>query len=250
MPVRKIEDILFEKDKKKIENMVISMVGLVMKNIVLAVESVLENDLNKADYIIKSDKEIDALELEIDKECLSSIAMRQPLRDDLRFVFVALKIITDIERIGDQAVNIARKVKMMNSAEISVENKNIFINMLAVASDMIRSSLNAFVENCPMEAEKVCRQDAELDELYDTIFENLTENLKNSSGEESGKNTARLLWIARHIARAGDHATNMAEKIFFMSTGKQLRREMDVESSGKTEFVVISDSVQSDVVNR
>jgi len=189
-----------------------------------AVRSLEERNDELADSVITADDEIDDLEAAIDQECLSSIAMRQPVREDLRFVFAVLKIITDLERIGDQGVNIAKKAKVLNRYPLLKPLVDI-PKMKIIAAEMVSDSLKSFEENDPVLAEKICLRDDELDILYENIFDELIEIIGNKpeGDQATAQCAAGLLWIARHLARIGDHATNVAERVYFMVKGERLK---------------------------
>ena len=164
------------------------------------------------------------MEAAIDQECLSSIAMRQPVREDLRFVFAVLKIITDLERIGDQGVNIAKKARLLNQYPLLKPLVDI-PRMRDIATEMVSDSLRAFEESDIELAEAICMRDDELDALYEAIFDELIEILgRNAEGDQAtAERAVGLLWIARHLARIGDHATNVAERVYFMVVGERLK---------------------------
>lgn len=186
-----------------------------------AVRALEERDDSLADRVIREDDAIDDMEAAIDQECLSSIAMRQPVREDLRFVFAVLKIITDLERIGDQGVYIANKAQASEPVP-AVEAPGGHPQERDIATEMVDDSLRAFEGSDIALAEAICMRDDELDALYEAIFDELIEILgRNAEGDQAtAERAAGLLWIARHLARIGDHATNVAERVYFMVVGR------------------------------
>ncbi|MDI9370743.1 MAG: phosphate signaling complex protein PhoU [Synergistaceae bacterium] len=219
-----VEAILYSGDRAKILSMVKEMGGMAAEAFRLAVQSLEERDDELASKVIADDDAIDDMEAAIDNECLCSIALRQPVREDLRFVFAVLKIIMDLERIGDQGVNIAQKAMLLNRYPLLKPLVDI-PKMRDIATEMVADSLKAFEKNDIQLAMEICMRDDELDELYESIFDELIEILaRNSNGDEAtAQRAAGLLWIARHLARIGDHATNVAERVYFMVEGERLK---------------------------
>jgi len=220
----KVESLLYTGDRAKILAMVREMGEKAGEAFRRAVRALEERDDSLADRVIREDDAIDDMEAAIDQECLSSIAMRQPVREDLRFVFAVLKIITDLERIGDQGVNIAKKARLLNQYPLLKPLVDI-PRMRDIATEMVSDSLRAFEESDIELAEAICMRDDELDALYEAIFDELIEILgRNAEGDQAtAERAAGLLWIARHLARIGDHATNVAERVYFMVVGKRLK---------------------------
>jgi phosphate transport system protein len=220
----KVESLLYSADRVKILAMVREMGHMASEAFLLAVQSLEERNDALADRVIDDDDNIDDLEATIDHECLCSIAMRQPVREDLRFVFAVLKIITDLERIGDQGVNIAKKAKILNQYPLVKPLVDI-PKMKVIATEMVADALRAFEENNTVLAEDICMRDDELDALYDRIFDELIGILsKKPEGDRAtAQSAAGLLWVARHLARIGDHATNVAERVYFMVKGERLK---------------------------
>lgn len=220
----KVESLLYSDDRAKILSMVREMGTMASEAFSRAVKALEERDDELADLVITSDDAIDDLEVDIDQECLSSIAMRQPVREDLRFVFAVLKIITDLERIGDQGVNIAKKAKILNRYPLLKPLVDI-PKMRNIAAGMVADSLRSFEESDTSLAEEVCLRDEGLDILYDNIFDELLLIIGNkpAGDQATAQRAAGLIWIARHLARIGDHATNVAERVYFMVKGERLK---------------------------
>lgn len=227
MPGRRDEiigSLLYQEDREKILTMVRRMGNMVSEAITAAVHSLEGRDNALADRIIEADDIVDDLEVEIDQECLSSIALRQPLRKDLRFVFAVLKIITDLERVGDQAVNIAKRAKALNRYPLLKPLIDI-PKMRDIATGMLRDALTSFEEEDPALAEQVCLRDEALDFLDASIFDELTGIMAAHPSGEAGvvPRAAGLMWVSRHLARVGDHATNVSERAYFMVRGERLK---------------------------
>ncbi len=226
----RVESLLYSADRAKILEMVRKMGVMASDAFSKAIKALENRDDVMADAVIRDDDDIDDLEAAIDDECLSSIAMRQPVREDLRFVFAVLKIITDLERIGDQGVNIAKKAKMLNQYPLLKPLVDI-PRMRAIAAEMVADSLRSFEENDAALAEDICRRDEELDVLYDNIFDELLVIIANKPAGDraTAQCAAGLIWVARHLARIGDHATNVAERVYFMVKGERLKPLIEEE---------------------
>ncbi|MEA4881004.1 MAG: phosphate signaling complex protein PhoU [Synergistaceae bacterium] len=226
----RVESLLYSADRAKILEMVRKMGVMASDAFSKAIKALETRDDVMADEVIRDDDDIDDLEAAIDDECLSSIAMRQPVREDLRFVFAVLKIITDLERIGDQGVNIAKKAKMLNQYPLLKPLVDI-PRMRTIAAEMVADSLRSFEENDAALAEDICRRDEELDVLYDNIFDELLVIIANKPAGDraTAQCAAGLIWVARHLARIGDHATNVAERVYFMVKGERLKPLIEEE---------------------
>lgn len=219
-----IGSLLYQEDREKILAMVRKMGNMVSEAIADAVHSLEVRDNELADRIIDADDIVDDLEVAIDQECLSSIALRQPVRKDLRFVFAVLKIITDLERIGDQAVNIAKRAKALNRYPLLKPLVDI-PKMRDIAIGMLRDALTSFEKEDPVLAEEVCMRDEALDEFDVSIFDELTGIMAAQPTGDAGivHRAAGLMWVSRHLARVGDHATNVSERAYFMVRGERLK---------------------------
>ena len=239
MPGRRDEiigSLLYQEDREKILTMVRKMGNMVSEAIASAVQSLEGRDNDLADRIIEADDIVDDLEVEIDQECLSSIALRQPLRKDLRFVFAVLKIITDLERVGDQAVNIAKRAKALNRYPLLKPLIDI-PKMRDIATGMLRDALTSFEEEDPALAEEVCLRDEALDVLDERIFDELTGIMAEPNIGDAGvvQRAAGLMWVSRHLARVGDHATNVSERAYFMVRGERLKPLIEARKKAAAE---------------
>jgi phosphate transport system protein len=192
-----------------------------------AVLSLVTKDAILAQRIVDKDDEIDAMEREIDLECLRSIAMRQPVREELRFVFAVLKTITDLERIGDEAVNIAKWTIYLSHCP-KVETNPVIPSMGQIADEMLRAALTAFKTADAEMAQAICDRDDELDRMYTDVFEEFVGQMaSHKTGDTLAVRVAAgQMWVARHLERVGDHTTNIAERIYFMSKGEELKKKI------------------------
>ena len=209
----------FDDDLGELRALVAEMGGLAEAAIDGSVEALMRRDLAAAARIVEADGRIDALEAELERRVLRLFALRAPLADDLREVLAALKISGVIERIGDYAKNIAKRVPMIES-EHRIEPISILPAMGRMASEMVHEVLDAFAARDFEAAMHVVESDAALDDFYDSIFRTLVtymvENPKTIS------QVAHLLFVAKNLERIGDHATNVAEMVYFAATGTQM----------------------------
>jgi len=210
----------FDSELNVIREKLMEMGGRVEQMIGDAIRALVERDSRLAEKTIGWDDEINQLEMEIDEKCLEVLARRQPAACDLRFVTLALKIVTDLERIGDQCANIARRTRELNE-EPPLKPYIDLPRMAQAASDMVREALDAFVAGDEVLAVKVCRKDQTVDDLNDQIQrELLTFMMEDTS---TIPRAMRLNYIAKCLERIADHATNVAEMVIFMVKGKDIR---------------------------
>ena len=201
----------FDEDLGELRALVAEMGGLAEASIDGAIQALTRRDTDAAARIVQADKRIDALEHEVERRAVRLIALRAPLADDLREVIAALKIAGVIERIGDYAKNIAKRVPLLQDMR-GIEPLAILPAMARAASEMVHDVLNAFAARDPEAAVAVGARDREVDDLYDSLFRALlTYMMENPSN--IGAST-HLLFIAKNIERIGDHATNAAEMIY------------------------------------
>ncbi len=209
----------FDNDIGELRGLISQMGGLAEDAIDKAMQALQRNDLALAEQVRVADKQIDVIEAEVERLAVRIIALRAPMAVDLREVVAALKIAGVVERIGDYAKNIAKRVPMIES-EHRIEPISILPAMGRMASEMVHDVLDAFAARDPEEAVRVVESDAALDDFYDSIFRTLVtymvENPKTIS------QVAHLLFVAKNLERIGDHATNVAEMVYFAATGTQM----------------------------
>jgi len=186
------------------------------------IDALSERDSAKAESVIAADKEVDSLEKEIDELCIRILALRQPTASDLRHITTALKVVTDLERMGDLCVNIARAAIEINR-EPPLKHGVDITSMALAARDTVRRSIEAFVEENPQLAKEIVCNDLNVDRLHDQLFNQLLTHMIQSP-EAIGVST-RLLFVARHLERIADHSTNIAEQVIFMVMGADVRHE-------------------------
>ena len=204
----------------KIKKMILSLGALVEERVRMAVDAIEDRDAEIAAKIIKSDHEIDEMEVEIEEECLKILALHQPVAVDLRFLIAVIKINNELERIGDQAVNIAQRIKTVAKRG---EGDLIFdySTMATKTASMLKMSLDALVNLDVDMAFKVVTIDDEVDLLQSTAYD----RIKAAMGQPGALHghLINLLLISRHLERLGDHATNIAEEVIYLIEGEIIR---------------------------
>jgi phosphate transport system protein len=210
----------YEEDLKKLREDILYMGGLVEDQIQKAVSSLVDRDSALAETIIERDHEVNRLDVEIDDVCIRLLALHQPAARDLRFITTALKITTDLERIGDMAVNICERALELNE-EPQLKPYIDIPRMARTSERMIRESLDAFVREDTDLALKVCKDDQEVDDLNSQIFR---ETISFMIEDPHTINRAmKISSISKYLERIADHATNIAEMVVFMVKGKSIR---------------------------
>ena len=216
---------LFEKDRLALTVLVLEMGSRAKTAFREAVRALESRDDELAQRVLDGDDLIDELEVDAELECLRSIGMGRPVREDLRFAFSVLKIVTDFERIGDEAANIAERTLWLNRRPLLKPLIDI-PRMKDIATVMLSQALESFEKGNAALAEEVFRADDEMDGLYRAIFDEL---LAVMAGPAQGNPDAllsatALISVARHLERIGDHSVNIAERAYFMVTGRRLKK--------------------------
>ena len=209
----------FDEDISRLRALIGEMGGLAEHAISEAMRSLMQRDAEGARAVVAADARLDALEAEAERGVVRLIALRAPMADDLRDAVAALKIAAVVERIGDYAKNIARRVLSLEGRG-KIEPLSMLPEMARVAAEMVHDVLDAYVERDAVKAETVCERDRVLDDFYNSIFRALLtfmmENPQNIT------EATHLLFVARNLERIGDHATNIAEMVFYAATGGHL----------------------------
>jgi phosphate transport system protein len=209
----------FDQDIGELRGLISQMGGLAEQAIDRSLKALSRGDLELAAEVRAADKAIDAIEAEVERSAVRIIALRAPMANDLREVVAALKIAAVLERVGDYAKNIAKRLPQIDG-EHRIEPISILPAMGRMAAEMVHDALDAFVRRDAEAAVEVCRRDDALDDFYDSIFRTLVtymvENPKTIS------QVAHLLFVAKNLERIGDHATNVAEMVYFAASGSQM----------------------------
>ncbi|MBP1154626.1 MULTISPECIES: phosphate signaling complex protein PhoU [unclassified Paenibacillus] len=213
----------FHQAVEGLQSDLLKMGGLVENHISLAVEALAARDEQLARKIIEQDDEIDDLMLQIEENCLRLIALQQPMASDLRIIGMALKISTDLERIGDHAVDIA-KIAIRMSGEELVKPLEVIPRMALLAKDMLHESLLAYTERDIHRAAALAEKDDEVDKLYSTVVNEIIGIMTNDFGRN--RQLSQLMMTALFLERVADHTTNIGEGVIYMVTGK--RKDLNV----------------------
>ena len=210
----------YDEELKTIRSRLLEMGGKVEFMLSDAMRSLVERDTELAEMTIAFDHTINALEMDIDGRCLEVLALRQPAARDLRFITLALKIVTDLERIGDQCANIAKRARELND-EPPLKPYIDLPRMSAWAGKMVTDALDAFVRGDAVLAEKVCLDDNFVDQLNDQIQRELLTFM--TEDPRTITRAIKITYISKCLERIADHATNIAEMVIFMVKGKDIR---------------------------
>jgi phosphate transport system protein len=210
----------FEQQLRTLKDKLLLMSSAAEKMIADSILALVERRPSLAEDVIRSDDSLDKLELEIDNLCYEILALEQPVARDLRFIATALKIVRDIERIGDIAVNIAeRAAELIQEPEMK---RLIDLPIMAEAAQRIlKDSLDAFVNYDAELAEKVIRDDGFIDDCYEQIFRELLTYMMEDTKYIS--RALKVIFIAKHLERVGDHSANIAEMVIFLVRGQDIR---------------------------
>ncbi len=212
----------YEQELQRLREQLLLMGSLVEQAIGGSMKSLTQRDTGLAQKLIDEDQALDRMEVDLDQHCMHILACRQPVASDLRFITLVLKAVTDLERMGDLAVNICERV-----VELSEEPPlKPYVDLPRMASEvqsMLRDALDAFVARDAERARQVVGRDQVVDDLYAQVFRELLTYMM-----ENPKNVyraTRLQSIAKYLERIGDHATNLAELVVFMVKGNDIRHQ-------------------------
>ena len=220
----------FDEDIGALRGLISEMGGRAEAAIQESMRALIRRDSQTAAQVIAEDGKIDALETEVERAAVRLIALRAPMADDLREVVAALKIAGVVERIGDYAKNIAKRVSVLD-ADTEIEPLSLLPSMARIAGEMVHDALDAFAARDAELAVEVCARDKQVDDFYNSIFRTLVTYMMENP--KSITPAAHLLFIAKNLERVGDHATNVAEMVYYAATGNY-RAERE---RGDDEFV-------------
>ena len=213
----------FHEELEALKQTLLAMGGLVEDQIRRVMRALIERDDVMAQEVIERDRQVNTYDVEVDEQCVSLLALHQPAAGDLRFITTAMKIVTDLERIGDQAVNIAQRVLELNR-EPQLKPYIDLPRMAEKAQRMVKESLDAFVARDTALARQVCGEDAEVDALKEQIFRELLTFMMEDPRTVS--RAIRVILISRFMERVADHATNIAEMVVYLVEGKMVRHTL------------------------
>ena len=209
----------FDEELHDLNEIVIRMGGMAESQLATSIEALIKRDSELASRVVQQDAAIDALEERLDQDSVRVLALRQPMADDLREVVSALKISSDLERIGDYSKNVAKRVIAINQVA-PMEPVSAIHRLGRLVQSIIKDTLDAYIARDAERAVDVWHRDAEVDEMYTGLFREILTYMM----EDPRNITActHLLFIAKNIERMGDHATNIAETIHFLVTGRRM----------------------------
>jgi phosphate transport system protein len=207
----------FHKRLREIQDDILAMGSMVSKAILRSIDALKNRDLDLARQIIADDQKINGKRFEIEEKCVELIATQQPMASDLRIIIAILNITTEIERIGDYAVGIARVV-VMTGDEPPLKPLIDIPRMADQTVNMLRRSLDAFINRDAEAAKKIATEDDLVDNLYDQVFRELLTFM--AEDPKTITRATRLIWVAHNLERAADRVTNICERVVFIVTGK------------------------------
>ena len=213
----------FHEELESLKQTLLAMGGLVEEQIRQVMRALVERDDALAQSVVERDQQVNAYDVEVDETCVNLLALHQPTAGDLRFITTAMKIVTDLERMGDQAVNIAQRVLELNQ-EPQLKPYIDLPRMAEKAQRMVKESLDAFVARDTELARRVCAEDSEVDALKEQIFRELLTFMMEDP--RTIPRAIRLILISRFLERLADHATNLAEMVIYLVDAKMVRHTL------------------------
>jgi phosphate transport system protein len=218
----------FQKELEELKKNLLKMATLVEEAINNAVQSLVKKDSELAQKAFEAEDRINTMDIAINTECLNLLALRQPMAADLRFITSALKIITDLERMGDQAVNIAERAVSLNR-EPQLKPYIDIPRMAEIAQTMVKDVLDAFVNRDSKLARSVCERDDLVDGLNDQVVRELLTYM--TSDPKTTKSAMHLMIVSRCLERIADHATNIAEDVIFIVDALVIKHHADTQEN-------------------
>jgi len=212
----------FDEDLDRLRALIAQMGGLAEHAIGEAMRCLIQRDVDGAMAIVQDDQQLDDLEVEAERRVVQLIALRAPMAGDLRETVAALKISGVVERIGDYAKNIARRVPLLEDSS-QLEPLSLLPEMARVATQMVHDVLDAFVNRDPEAAVRVVERDQAVDDFYDSIFRTLLTFMMEKP--QTIGQSAHLLFVAKNLERVGGHATNIAEMVYYAATGEHVAEQ-------------------------
>lgn len=209
----------FEQELNRLRDLVTEMGGIVENQVAMACQAMIARDAAAADKVVEADPNVDAMERQVEQFAIRLLALRQPVAGDLRLIVAALKITGDLERIGDYAANVAKRSIVLGQFPLPYSLGGL-AHMARLAQENLKTVIDAIGEGDPEKALLVWRSDQAIDDLYNTIFRELITYMM-----EDPRNITpctHLLFIAKNLERIGDHATNIAETIYYSIKGETL----------------------------
>lgn len=211
----------FRREMEKLKKRILALGAMVEDRVRLASKGIETRAIFDVERVIKSDFEVDNVEVEIEEECLKILALHQPVAVDLRFIVTVIKINNELERIADEAVNIAWRMKNVIQSPVKCDCTYDYATMSAKAQHMLKRSLDSLVNLDVDEAFKICLADEEVDQMKKDYYQIHLERLQNRP--DAAAYLHNLFLISRHFERIADHATNIAEEVIYLVEGEIVR---------------------------
>ena len=212
----------FDQELAELKQALLRMASLAEQSVATALKALVQRDDTLAQKVHADDNELDRLQIDIDDRCIKILALRQPTAKDLRFVTMAMKICTDLERIGDESVNIAHRTEELNKEPLLKPLVDI-PRMADISRGMIRDSLDAFVYEKPEMARQIIQRDDQVDKLNEQLHRELTSFMIENPNTIT--RALNLMSVAYNLERIGDHATNIAEDIVYLYEARDIRHQ-------------------------
>jgi phosphate transport system protein len=210
----------FHTELSELRSLLLEMSTLAEELVRHAIESLREGDPALAEAVVLGDRELDAIEMEVEDRCIHLLALQQPLARDLRFIAMAMKVSNDLERVGDHAVNIAQTVQRLGDFPPLVQPPEIE-EMARLASGMLSDALDGFVRGDAAAAREVCKRDDRVDALHESMFRILLTHMMEDPRRIGA--AMEIFLVSRNLERIGDLATNVAEDTVFLVEGRSIR---------------------------
>ena len=220
----------FQKELQELKEDLLKMAALVEEAISTAVQSLVKRDSDLANKTFEGENQINRMEIDIEDTCLKLLALMHPMAADLRFITSAMKIITDLERMGDQAVNITERAILLNQ-EPQLKPYIDIPKMAEIAQSMVKDVLDAFVNSDSKLARSVCERDDMVDGLNEQVFRELLTFMM--SDPQTITRAVHLMIVCRCLERIADHATNIAEDVIFLVDARVIKHHADAKEEGE-----------------
>jgi phosphate transport system protein len=221
----------FDVDLQELKRMVAEMGGRVEQQLHAAIDALVQHDCDKGRRVVSADLLLDGLQQDIEQKAITTIATRQPMAVDLREVVGILRIASDLERIGDLAKNIAKRVSALTNEDMPRQARRGLNHIMSLAIGLLTEALDSFASGDSEKAASVWNRDEEVDLMYTSLFRELLTYMMEDSGTVTPG--VHLVFCAKNIERVGDHATNIAESVYYMVEGHTFadeRRKADTTS--------------------
>jgi phosphate transport system protein len=208
----------FDEELQKLNNMIAEMGGLAEVQLADAIAALVRRDVEMAARVVEGDRRIDAIEADLHRFTIRMLALRQPMADDLRIIVAALKISSNLERVGDYAKNVAKRTFALAKAPAMGGATQSIARMAALVQVMIKNVLDAYLQGDAAKADDVRLRDEEVDQIYTSLFRELLTYMMEDPRNITA--ATHLLFVAKNVERIGDHVTGIAEQVHFMIAGE------------------------------